>query len=109
VGAAGPALWRDGAWAEHPGFEVEVRDLVGAGDAFLAVVVTGLLRGLDTRAILQHAALLGAYVATQPAPCRPTSRLRPSCRPRLPRAAHPGGAPPTDAGRGGRPHAIPVG
>jgi hypothetical protein len=30
------------------------------------VVGTGLLRGLDTRAILQHAALLGAYVATQP-------------------------------------------
>jgi len=64
-GGAGAALWRDGEWTEHPGFEVDVRDTVGAGDAFLAVLVSGLLTGVETRALLQHANLLGAYVATQ--------------------------------------------
>lgn len=64
-GAAGAGLWRDGRWTEHPGYEVEVRDLVGAGDAFLAVLLVGLLRGADDATLLQHAALAGAYVATQ--------------------------------------------
>ena len=43
-GRNGAALWRDGRWTEHPGFEVEVRDTVGAGDAFLAVLL-GLAAG----------------------------------------------------------------
>ncbi len=65
-GRHGAALWNDGQWIEHPGFEVEVRDTVGAGDAFLAVLLAGLLAGTDPRASLQHANLIGAYVATQP-------------------------------------------
>jgi fructokinase len=64
-GRHGAALWRDGRWTDHPGFEVEVRDTVGAGDAFLAVLLAGLLNGGDDRAVLQHATLIGAYVATQ--------------------------------------------
>jgi fructokinase len=64
-GKDGAAMWRDGRWTEHPGFEVEVRDTVGAGDAFLAIVLAGLLGGADDRSILQHATLIGAYVATQ--------------------------------------------
>jgi fructokinase len=64
-GRAGAALWHEGEWTEHAGFEVEVRDTVGAGDAFLAVLLTGLLAGASDRAILQHANLIGAYVATQ--------------------------------------------
>jgi fructokinase len=64
-GREGAALWRDGEWTEHPGFEVEVRDTVGAGDAFLAVMLTGLLAGTDSASILQNANLIGAYVATQ--------------------------------------------
>ena len=64
-GSRGAALWRDGRWTEHPGYEVEVRDTVGAGDAFLAVLLAGLLGGADDRAALQHANLIGAYVATQ--------------------------------------------
>jgi fructokinase len=64
-GSAGAALWREGKWTEHPGFEVEVRDTVGAGDAFLAVLLAGLLAGAEDRALLQHANLIGAYVATQ--------------------------------------------
>lgn len=64
-GSDGAALWHDGKWSEHPGFRVEVRDTVGAGDAFLAVLLAGLLAGGEDSAILQHANLIGAYVATQ--------------------------------------------
>ena len=64
-GRGGAAMWREGRWSEHPGFEVEVRDTVGAGDAFLAVLLAGLLSGAEDRAVLQHANLIGAYVATQ--------------------------------------------
>ena len=65
-GAEGAALWREGRWTESPGYEVEVRDTVGAGDAFLAVMLVGLLDGGQDRVILQNANLIGAYVATQP-------------------------------------------
>jgi fructokinase len=64
-GSGGAALWHDGAWTEHPGFQVEVRDTVGAGDAFLAVLLAGLLAGGSDSSLLQHANLIGAYVATQ--------------------------------------------
>jgi len=64
-GRNGAALWREGRWSEHPGFEVEVRDTVGSGDAFLAVLLAGLLNGTEDEALLHHANLIGAYVATQ--------------------------------------------
>jgi fructokinase len=64
-GREGAALWRDGRWSEHPGFEVDVRDTVGAGDAFLAVLLAGLLSGADDGVLLRHANLIGAYVVTQ--------------------------------------------
>lgn len=64
-GREGAAIWRSGEWREHPGFEVEVRDTVGSGDAFLALMLLGLLEGRDSATILQNANLIGAYVATQ--------------------------------------------
>lgn len=64
-GAEGAALLNQGRWSEHPGYRVEVKDTVGAGDAFLAALLSGLLSGEDDQALLQHANLLGAYVATQ--------------------------------------------
>jgi fructokinase len=64
-GRDGAALWHDGTWTEHPGFAVEVKDTVGAGDAFLAVLLVGLLSGGDDAMLLQNANLIGAYVATQ--------------------------------------------
>lgn len=64
-GSEGAALWHDGRWTEHPGFKVEVRDTVGAGDAFLAVLLAGLFAGGSDASLLQHANLIGAYVATQ--------------------------------------------
>ena len=64
-GKDGAALWNEGRWTEQPGYEVEVRDTVGAGDAFLAVLLAGLLEGAADPVILRHANLIGAYVASQ--------------------------------------------
>ena len=64
-GSSGAVLWHDGNWTEHEGFTVEVRDTVGAGDAFLAVLLKGLLGGEPDSAILPHANRIGAYVSTQ--------------------------------------------
>lgn len=64
-GAGGAVLFRERRWSEHAGYRVSVRDTVGAGDAFLAAVLTGLWRGREDAALLQEANLLGAYVATQ--------------------------------------------
>ena len=64
-GSEGAALLHDGIWSEHPGYPVEVKDTVGAGDAFLAVLLAGLLSGASDSALLQHANLIGAYVTTQ--------------------------------------------
>jgi fructokinase len=64
-GAEGAALLREGRWTEHAGFAVEVRDTVGAGDAFLAALLAGLLSGGDDEALLRAANLLGAYVASR--------------------------------------------
>lgn len=64
-GSAGAALWHEGKWTEHPGFAVEVRDTVGAGDAFLAALLAGLLAKQSDDAILQSANRIGARVAAQ--------------------------------------------
>jgi fructokinase len=64
-GAHGAALWREGRWTEHPGFRVAVKDTVGAGDAFLAGLLSRLLAGQDDHEVLAFANRLGAYVASQ--------------------------------------------
>ena len=64
-GPGGASLWRDDSWTEHPGFEVEVRDTVGAGDAFLAVLLAGLLSGADSETLLKNANRIGANVGAQ--------------------------------------------
>ena len=64
-GAAGAGPWRDDTWTEHEGFKVEVRDTVGAGDAFLAVLLAGLLSGADSETLLKNANRIGADVASR--------------------------------------------
>lgn len=64
-GIDGAALWRNEEWTEHPGFRVQVRDTVGAGDAFLAMLLIGLLEGTDSASVLERANQTGASVAAQ--------------------------------------------
>jgi fructokinase len=65
-GAHGSILYSRGEWSEHPGLDVRVRDAVGAGDAFTAVLAVGALRGDSLEAINQRANEVAAFVCTQP-------------------------------------------
>ena len=65
-GEEGAALLHRGRWLEHPGYPVEVVDTVGAGDAFLAALLHGLLTGVPDEMLLGRACRLGAYVASCP-------------------------------------------
>ena len=60
----GAALWDRGRLTTAPAPEVEVKDTVGAGDAFMAGLMVGLTRGTDTYKVLENACRLGAYVAS---------------------------------------------
>jgi len=50
---------------EHPGFSVEVKDTIGAGDAFLAALVHFYLRRAPLPFISEAANRMGSWVATQ--------------------------------------------
>ena len=62
-GANGAIVWHNHEFFEHPGFKVQVVDTVGAGDAFLATLVSGLLAEQPMPATLEKACKIGAFVA----------------------------------------------
>ena len=64
-GRQGARLWAEGECWHHSGYAVEIADTVGAGDAFLAALLTGLLARRDGDALLDLANRLGAYVASR--------------------------------------------
>jgi fructokinase len=49
----------------HPGFRVEVKDTIGAGDAFTATLTHYYLRGASLSAISTAANRVGAWITTQ--------------------------------------------
>src|SRR2546421_5792396 len=59
----GAALWDRGSLTTAPAPHAEVKDTVGAGDAFMAGLMVGLTRGMDHRRVLENACCLRAYVA----------------------------------------------
>ncbi|HEV7402269.1 MAG TPA: carbohydrate kinase [Chthoniobacteraceae bacterium] len=63
-GPDGAALWEGGRLVCVPAPHVEVRDTVGAGDAFMAGLMRGLTNGLAIRQVLESACRLGAFVAS---------------------------------------------
>jgi len=65
-GDEGARLWMKGHTWHHPGHPVTVADAVGAGDAFLAAFLSGLLRERTGTRLLDRANRLGAYVAARP-------------------------------------------
>jgi 5-dehydro-2-deoxygluconokinase len=67
-GGDGAALFDGDRVVEVPPVRMEVVNGLGAGDAFLASVTHGLLRGIDLETAVQRANWAGAYVASQ-IPC----------------------------------------
>ena len=61
-GAAGSVLVADGVVSTRAAVAPVIVDTVGAGDAFTAAVITGLLRGRPLEAIHDHASRLAAFV-----------------------------------------------
>jgi fructokinase len=64
MGSGGAALWDRGHLATASAPKVTVKDTVGAGDAFMAGLMVGLTRQVDTRVVLETACRLGAIVAS---------------------------------------------
>jgi fructokinase len=63
-GANGSLLCDCNSSDEHPGFRVQIRDTVGAGDAFTAALVHGLLRQSPLVEMNDLANRMGAWVAS---------------------------------------------
>ena len=81
-GERGALVFRDGVSCHVDSQPVEVSDTVGAGDAFSAVIVVGLVSGADLEEIGRSACRVAEYVCTQkgatpelPSSTRPTFRL----------------------------------
>lgn len=64
-GENGAIVWHDHKFYESPGCPVKVGDSVGAGDAFLATFVTGLLASHPMQIVVDKACSVGAFVASQ--------------------------------------------
>jgi fructokinase len=65
-GSRGCAVLAGGSYVEAPGFPVEVADPVGAGDAFAAAFLHGLVSGWSAAEIARFSNRLGALVASRP-------------------------------------------
>lgn len=64
-GSNGSLLVTESKRSEHIGIKVEIADTVGAGDAFTAAMVHGLLRGHSLDEINERANRVGAFVASR--------------------------------------------
>ena len=62
-GGEGAIIYMNNQFFEHGGYAVNVVDTVGAGDAFLATFITGMLSSEDPNIILDNACAIGAFVA----------------------------------------------
>ncbi len=66
AGETGAGMLLDGRWFWESAKAVPIRDTVGAGDAFLAALLSGLLRGSNPpEDILRRACRLAEFVVTQ--------------------------------------------
>jgi fructokinase len=74
MGSEGAILNLGTVFYRHPGYMVEVADTVGAGDAFLAGVISKLIDRAPPQEVLEFASKLGAFIASQKGAC-PTYTL----------------------------------
>ena len=63
-GMHGAVLYHHGDWFYNSGYRVEVKDTVGAGDSFLAILVLGLLQDNSLQSTLNDACGMGALVSS---------------------------------------------
>ncbi|NQT94019.1 MAG: carbohydrate kinase [Lentisphaerae bacterium] len=73
-GEGGSLILREDRFAEHPGFRVEVRDTVGAGDAFTAALTMGLLAGHEADRIGEEANRVASHACSLPGGTPPMPR-----------------------------------
>jgi fructokinase len=64
-GAKGAVLYQKGKITEHPGYQVQFQDSIGAGDAFLSGFIKTYLEEKSPEEILDFACKLGGFVATK--------------------------------------------
>jgi fructokinase len=64
-GSQGAILLNDKGFLEDKGFQVEVADTIGSGDAFLAAFLGKISKGVDPEKALEFASATGACVATR--------------------------------------------
>lgn len=65
LGTDGVVAVQGSAAVHQPAFPAEVVDAVGAGDAFLGVFVTALLKGLSLAEALRRGAAAGALAVSR--------------------------------------------
>jgi len=66
LGDKGACVLKEGKLFKHAGYQVQVADTVGAGDAFLATFIACYLQGYPMETTLDNACKVGAFVASQP-------------------------------------------
>ena len=64
-GENGAIVWHDHEFYEHPGFKIDVADTVGAGDAFLATFIEGMIEKKPMQKVLVEACAIGSFVASK--------------------------------------------
>lgn len=64
-GESGAVLWSRGVWSKLPSRAVQVADTVGAGDAYTAALVLGLLHEEDVESINRKAIEVASFVCTK--------------------------------------------
>jgi fructokinase len=65
LGERGAMVWQEGKIHSHHGYKIEVADTVGAGDAFLATFIKGILHKDPIEQVLKLACATGAFVASR--------------------------------------------
>lgn len=65
LGAHGAIYFTDGEFFKNPGYQVVVKDTVGAGDSFLASLVYQFVMGVPPQQALDFSCALGSLVASK--------------------------------------------
>jgi fructokinase len=64
-GDQGAVLYQNNTFYSHNGYKVEVADTIGAGDSFLAALLSKVLYQDDCNEALEYACAVGALVASK--------------------------------------------